>query len=190
MASLFKSTYNTRSLLPESFRFIRSDVPNCIMEKEVQWLIDHNITTVVDLRDDNERERKKCALIDNELFQYHCMPVTGGNAVPKSADDVSKSYIKMVDEQMDLIINTILKSETNVLYFCNAGKDRTGVVSAILLYRLGMTFDYIIKDYMESKNNLKNMLEKYAEQFPDINIEIITPHERYIKEFLESYVSR
>ena len=58
MASLFKSTYNTRSLLLESFRFIRSDVPNCIMEKEVQWLIDHNITTVVDLRDDNERERK------------------------------------------------------------------------------------------------------------------------------------
>ena len=117
------------------------------------------------------------------------MPVTGGNSIPKSVDDVSKSYLKMADEQMDKIINTISKSEANVLYFCNAGKDRTGVVSAILLYKMGMSLDYIIRDYMESKNNLKNMLEECAKQFPDINIDIITPHERYIQEFLESYIA-
>ena len=49
-----------------------------------------------------------------------------------------------------------------------------------------MSLDYIIKDY---KNNLKNILEEYAKQFPDINIDIITPHERYIQEFLESYIA-
>ena len=143
MGSLFKNTYNTRSILPDGFRFIRSDVPNRITEKEVQWLI----------------------------------------------DDVSKSYLKMADEQMDKIINTISKAEANVLYFCNAGKDRTGVVSAILLYKMGMSLDYIIKDYMDSKNNLKNILEEYAIQFPDINIDIIMPHERYIQKFLESYIA-
>ena len=189
MGSLFKITYNTRSILPNGFRFIRSDVPNRITEKEVQWLIDHNVTTVIDLRDNKEREQKKCQLINNKRFQYYCMPVTGGNSIPKSVDDVSKSYLKMADEQMDKIINTISKSEANVLYFCNAGKDRTGVVSAILLYKMGMSLDYIIKDYMESKNNLKNILEEYAKQFPDINIDIITPHERYIQEFLESYIA-
>ena len=51
---------------------------------------------------------------------------------------------------------------------------------------MGMSLDYIIKDY---KNNLKNILEEYAKQFPDINIDIITPHERYIQEFLESYIA-
>lgn len=189
MGSLFKNTYNTRSILPDGFRFIRSDVPNRITEKEVQWLIDHNVTTVIDLRDDKEREQKKCQLINNKHFQYYCMPVTGGNSIPKSVDDVSKSYLKMADEQMDKIINTISKAEANVLYFCNAGKDRTGVVSAILLYKMGMSLDYIIKDYMDSKNNLKNILEEYAKQFPDINIDIIMPHERYIQEFLESYIA-
>lgn len=189
MGSLFKNTYNTRSILPDGFRFIRSDVPNRITEKEVQWLIDHNVTTVIDLRDDKEREEKKCQLINNKHFQYYCMPVTGGNSIPKSVDDVSKSYLKMADEQMDKIINTISKAEANVLYFCNAGKDRTGVVSAILLYKMGMSLDYIIKDYMDSKNNLKNILEEYAKQFPDINIDIITPNERYIQEFLESYIA-
>lgn len=189
MGSLFKNTYNTRSILPDGFRFIRSDVPNRITEKEVQWLIDHNVTTVIDLRDDKEREQKKCQLINNKHFQYYCMPVTGGNSIPKSVDDVSKSYLKMADEQMDKNINTISKAEANVLYFCNAGKDRTGVVSAILLYKMGMSLDYIIKDYMDSKNNLKNILEEYAKQFPDINIDIIMPHERYIQEFLESYIA-
>ena len=189
MGSLFKNTYNTRSILPDGFRFIRSDVPNRITEKEVQWLIDHDVTTVIDLRDDKEREQKKCQLINNKRFQYYYMPVTGGNSIPKSVDDVSKSYLKMADEQMDKIINTISKAEANVLYFCNAGKDRTGVVSAILLYKMGMSLDYIIKDYMESKNNLKTILEEYAKQFPDINIDIITPHERYIQEFLESYIA-
>lgn len=189
MGSLFKNTYNTRSILPDGFRFIRSDVPNRITEKEVQWLIDHNVTTIIDLRDDKEREQKKCQLINNKHFQYYCMPVTGGNSIPKSVDDVSKSYLKMADEQMDKIINTISKAEANVLYFCNAGKDRTGVVSAILLYKMGMSLDYIIKDYMDSKNNLKNILEEYAKQFPDINIDIIMPHERYIQEFLESYIA-
>lgn len=164
-------------------------MPNRITEKEVQWLIDHNVTTVIDLRDDKEREQKKCQLINNKRFQYYCMPVTGGNSIPKSVDDVSKSYLKMADEQMDKIVNTISKSEANVLYFCNAGKDRTGVVSAILLYKMGVSLDYIIKDYMESKNNLKTILEEYAKQFPDINIDIITPHERYIQEFLESYIA-
>ena len=53
----------------------------------------------------------------------------------------------------------------------------------IIIWRL------LIKDYMESKNNLKTILEEYAKQFPDINIDIITPHERYIQEFLESFIA-
>lgn len=107
--------------------------------------------------------------------------------MPESVDDVSSSYIKMVDEQMDKIIDLILTAETNVLYFCNAGKDRTGVVSAILLEKIGMSEEYIIHDYMESKANLKDMIEAYVKQFPDVDIDIITPQERYMREFLEKY---
>ena len=113
------------------------------------------------------------------------MPVTGGSKVPESVNDVSKSYINMADAQMETIIDTIWNAKTNVLYFCNAGKDRTGVVSALLLAKMGMSREYIIADYMESKQNLKDMLEAYAKQCPDVDIEVITPHERYMAEFLE-----
>lgn len=183
--SFLKSTSNTRAILPDSLRFLRSDVPNCITEEEKEWLIANNVTMVVDLRTDEERIRKECPLIYDKHFQYHCMPVTGGNIVPKSMDDVSKSYIKMVDEQMDKIVDTIWNANANVLYFCNAGKDRTGVVSAILLYKAGMSSEYIIEDYMKSRENLKNMLENYAKMFPDVDIDVITPRETYMQEFLK-----
>ena len=185
MGSMLQSTKNTRAILPDSYRFVRSDVPDSLTESEIQWLINHNIVTVIDLRQDDERIRKRCPLMDHSMFQYICMPVTGGNAIPETADEVSESYMTMADCQMDRIIDTIMTAKTNVLFFCNAGKDRTGVVAAILLHKMGMSREYIIDDYMKSAKNLEEMLESYAEQFPEIDRDIITPHVRYMDEFLE-----
>ncbi len=96
----------------------------------------------------------------------------------------------MVDARFVKLIDFLLSCDTGVLYFCTAGKDRTGVVSAALLYELGMTDEYIIKDYMMSKCNLKAALDDLARQNPAIDIEVITPSEDYIKQFLLWYKAR
>lgn len=85
---------------------------------------------------------------------------------------------------MNKIIDTIMNAESNVLFFCNAGKDRTGVVSAIILHRLGVDDEYIINDYMLSAENLKDMLFAYAEQYPEVDINVITPKREYMEKFL------
>lgn len=185
MGSLFASTKNTRPILPDVFRFIRSDVPDRLTGEEAQWLVDHDVRTVVDLREEEERQRRPCPLMGDTRFRYLCMPVTGGNAVPASAAEVPASYIKMADGQMDKIIDAILTAGTNVLYFCNAGKDRTGVVSAILLHRLGVDRQTIIDDYMASRENLKEELDAYARQNPWVDKEVITPHRTYMGGFLD-----
>ncbi len=185
MSSILKSTKNTRTILKDSYKWVRSDVPNNLTQEEIQWLIEENILTVVDLREASEREAKVCPLISHEAFTYHCLPVTGGNVVPPTTDDVSRSYIKMVDGRMKEIIDTILSADTNVLYFCNAGKDRTGVVSAILLSKVGTARNEIINDYMQSKENLEEIIDAYAKVVPEVNKEVITPHERYMEEFLD-----
>ncbi len=184
MNSLLNSTMNTRALLQNSLKYIRSDVPHKITNTEIQWLIDNKITTIIDLREEVEQQQKKCPLIDNSNFTYLRIPVTGGNAIPATPDDVSKSYIRMVDDNMDKIIETILSAETNVMYFCNAGKDRTGIVSAILLHKLGYDREYIINDYLKSAENLSEMLEAFSAQHPEVR-DIITPDRRYIEEFLD-----
>lgn len=188
MGYIFESTVNTRPILQDSLRYIRSDVPVAVTEAERIWLLEHNITTVVDLRTDEERQRKECPLIDDDRFRYHCRPVTGGDAVPQSVDEVSQSYIRMADERLRQTIGLITSSESNVLYFCNAGKDRTGVVSAILLLREGMSAEYIVGDYLKSSANLRERLEAFARAQPEVDINVITPCERYIREFLEWYM--
>ena len=185
MASLLKSTQNTRCILPNSYRYIRSDVPHQITAEEIAFLILQNVRTVIDLRSLEEQQRKPCPLLHHPAFSYHSMPVTGGSTVPSSPEDVAQSYITMVDEQMHRIIRTILSAETNVLYFCNAGKDRTGVVSAILLWLHNISDTCIIRDYMESKDNLSSILQAYAAQNPNVDIRVITPCEAYIQGFLD-----
>ena len=186
----FKSTLNTRSILENDIKYIRSDVPINISENEKDKLLWNNITTIIDLRTDTERKKKKCPLIDDSRFSYYIFPVAGGDQVPPKVNEVSRSYMNMIDAEFDDMIDFLLKVDSNVLYFCNAGKDRTGVVSAVLLYKLGMSLEYIVNDYMKSKNNLKELLNEFARQNPAIDIEVITPHKRYIMEFLEWYMDR
>ena len=190
MMHIFQNTLNTRLVFENSFKYIRSDVPTIITENEKDWLLSNNVTTIVDLRTDEERARKHCPLIDDNRFSYYAFPISGGDKVPPSTDGVSKSYIAMVNRQFDAMIEFLLNAKSNVLYFCNAGKDRTGVVSAVLLYKLGMSSEYIVNDYMKSKSNLEVLLNGFARQNPAIDIAVITPHERYIEEFLKWYIDR
>lgn len=90
----------------------------------------------------------------------------------------------MIDEQMDIILKTILGASSNVMYFCTAGKDRTGVVSALLLKQLGAKDDVIIEDYMMSKDNLIDMLTAYVKEHPEVDIDIIIPYEENIENVL------
>lgn len=187
---IFQSTRNTRPIIENSMRYIRSDVPTNITEDEKNWLLSNNITTIVDLRTDAERVIKHCPLMDDNRFSYYIFSVAGGDKVPSSTDDVLKSYSAMVDAQFDAMIEFLLNAKSNVLYFCNAGKDRTGVVSAVMLYKLGMSSEYIVNDYLKTKSNLETLLKEFARQNPTIDIDIITPHRRYIEEFLKWYVDR
>ena len=187
---IFQSTLNTRPILENSIKYIRSDVPTKVSESEKNWLLSNNVTTIVDLRTDEERARKHCPLIDDNRFSYYAFPISGGDKVPPSTDGVSKSYIAMVNTQFDAMIEFLLNAKSNVLYFCNAGKDRTGVVSAVLLYKLGKSLEHIVDDYMKSKINLETLLYEFARQNPAIDIDVITPHRRYIEEFLKWYIGR
>ena len=186
MPSLLQSTRNTRALPTGDLRFIRSDCPDNLTDGEVEWLRQNHITTVVDLREKKEYERKPCRLETEDGFTFYHMPVTGGGDVPKSPEDVASVYLGMLDEQMDRIIQTILDVETNVLYFCGAGKDRTGVVSAILLKKLGFDRQVIVDDYMQSKENLLDFLTEYVKSHPQVDIRTILPNEKNIKKVLDA----
>jgi protein-tyrosine phosphatase len=71
------------------------------------------------------------------------------------------------------------------MYFCGAGKDRTGVVSAVILKRLGYSDQAIVDDYMETKINLMGFLTEYVKEHPEVDINIIIPNAENIKKVLK-----
>ena len=186
MGSLLRSTLNTRALPTGDHRYIRSDFPGRLTDEEVRWLRDNGVTTVVDLREEKEYLIRPCRLEMETGFTYHHLPVTGGGDTPVSPEAVAESYLRMLDGQMDRIIGTIMNAGTNCLYFCTAGKDRTGVVSAVILKKLGYGDGVIIDDYMATKDNLAGFLTAYVGEHPEVDINTIMPNEENIKRVLEA----
>ena len=186
MPSLLQSTLNTRLLPTGDMRFIRSDCPEKLTDEEVKWLLQNHVTTIVDLREKKEYERKPCRLQTEDGFKFYHMPVTGGGETPKSPDEVASVYLEMLDEQMDNIIRTIIDAKSNVLFFCGAGKDRTGVVSAIILKKLGFDDQTIIDDYMKTKENLFDFLIGYVKDHPQVDINTVIPNENNISKVLDT----
>ena len=113
------------------------------------------------------------------------MPVTGGNAMPDSVEDVPHAYLRMVDDQMARIVQTIAEADAGVLFFCTAGKDRTGVVSALLQRRAGLSDDEIIANYVLSGENVRERLEAFGKQHPEIDPAIYTPSAVHMERFLQ-----
>ena len=187
MSSLLKNTKNARALLPGSLRFIRSDALTNLCEEDIAWLRENNILTAVDLRSPDETKLRPCSLSGVDGFTYLSLPVTGGNIFPASPDEVPDSYIRMVDSMMERIVKTILNAETNVIFFCHAGKDRTGVVSAIIEKHFGVENTAIISDYALSAGNLTELIEHFALTHPEVKYDIMTPKPEYMEKFLALY---
>ena len=137
---LLSNTLNTRDLggyptergKVTSYKvFLRSDVPIKVSDDDIKLLLSNNITTIVDLRSDNEVLHKPCALKNDENFEYYHCKIYGDGCLPASAYAVSDSYFEIVDEQKTVlnIMRLFAKAKGGVFHNCTAGKDRTGVFS-------------------------------------------------------------
>lgn len=186
MASLLASTANTRPVLPCSLRILRSDAPIAPTPEDVAWLADHGVTTLIDLRSDAEVQRRPLPLTSDPRFRCLHLPVTGGNAMPASPADVPLSYLRMVDEQMTRILSAIDSAPAGVMFFCTAGKDRTGVVSALLQRRAGLSREEIVADYVLSGENLQERLAAFALAHPEVDPLIYTPRAACMQAFLDA----
>lgn len=43
--------------------------------------------------------------------------------MPKAPEETASFYLQMLDKQMDMIVQRIMDTKSNVLFFCGAGKD-------------------------------------------------------------------
>jgi protein-tyrosine phosphatase len=74
--------------------------------------------------------------------------------------DFYREYVTENPETIKTIITEILESDHPILYHCTAGKDRTGITTALILTILKFDKETIYNEYLLSNNFRKPLVEK------------------------------
>ena len=199
--SLLETTLNTRDLGGHKTkdgkktifnRIYRSDYgKNPPNEKDINFLLSNGITTIIDIRSIENLSSNKNYFSQIDDFEYVNYPIKEGSQIPKSKEDVPKSYLEIAcSKNIKNILEKIAKAERGVMFHCSAGKDRTGVVSAIIFMVCDVLEEEIIKDYIISKECLKDKFIEIQNNYPDIDINIVIPHEDYIINFMKLFYKK
>ena len=192
--SLLGTTQNTRDLggyrtregiLTKEESILRSDVQNFPGEEDFEYLRSKGITTIIDMRGQKDVDRRPSGFAGRNDFAYYNFQISEGSGVPESVDAVPKSYICIAKAQaMPDVFRCIAKAKTGVMFNCTAGKDRTGVVAAILLLHVGVSDKDIIDNYVLTREYEKERLELVHKNFPEIDMNIVTPCRMFMEQFL------
>lgn len=158
---------------------IRSNCITNLDDREIEELIQMNFTTIIDLRSNDEITNKKGIFVGNNKFNYYHVGIKGDGRLPNSKDAVLDSYIEMLEgkEKIKELFDILADTTSGVIYYCNAGKDRTGVVTACILKLLGVNEKDIIVDYLASGVFLKKMIIEFSNSVKEKDIfPIINPN--------------
>ena len=171
-------------------KIVRSNVPTNLNTNELAYLKSIGIKTIIDLRSKDETNKVVSAFENNPFFDVFHYEISGGEKIPDSPENVPISYMQMLEQKESIyhIFKKLAEEENGIIYFCNAGKDRTGVVTALILMALGVKKEDIISDYVLSAKYLKDMIDTFESHYDKENIrEIITPKEEYMRKFLQYF---
>lgn len=199
--SLLETTLNTRELggyrvqgttsYTRMNTVLRSDRQEYPSEKDIDFLKERHITTIIDMRGDKDVGRHPSGFAEVPGFHYCHIPIDEGGGIPESVEAVPHSYMDIaMAVNTHRVFQTIAAADEGVMINCTAGKDRTGVVSAILLMLCNVSDEDIIYDYMLTKECSGDRFDQIHRNFPEIDMNIVIPNENNIRKFLEMFRER
>lgn len=146
-------------------RFYRGDGLHKLTTQDQKDLLSRDITTVIDLRNAKELETAVNVFASNSKVSYYNVsllnPAHPSGTMINSLGDL---YVMMLDMCGPLFREVmLLMAESNdeaVLFHCSAGKDRTGMISALLLDLAGVPKETIIEDYALTSQCLAPIMDE------------------------------
>lgn len=169
-----------------------------VEDVDINDLKDLNVSTIIDLRRENEIDfesdtHKKI----KENFDYHHISLAPDKEFRKEEIDkiisgqitVGQSYRNLIDHYPAVkeIVSVLANAEGSALYHCQEGKDRTGIVSMIIMGLADVPRGDIIADYETSSAHL-GYIENYGEDEPFSIFRITDPY--YMKEAYDYVIKK
>jgi len=95
-----------------------------------------------------------------------------GRADFSPAEYLLTSYRQMVSGEqakssIKRFFDLMLTTDDAILYHCNGGKDRTGVLTALILTALNVSWETIKRDYIATNDAMEDVLKEKLANIPD-----------------------
>lgn len=161
---------------------VRSDNVRNLSAAGWRSLVDHGVRTVVDLRFEQERESDPPGDPPAHVRVVHSPFLAGwtpeegeelrARVEPlEPASRVRETYFHQLvtsRENAARVVAAIANApDGGVLVHCMGGKDRTGMLSALLLRLAGVSPEVIADDYYESEANLAHLTQRWIDSGED-----------------------
>jgi len=173
--------YNVRDLggyptasggVTRSHVLIRAGTLDKLTPRGQQQLADYGVKTIVDLRDEQEAHEYPDLFVPSTT--YLNLPFFGDTL---SADEtwsrhwtdtptlheLYHHYFDRCQPQVKAIISAIAASEPGILFHCYAGKDRTGLIAAMVLHSVGVPAEIIAEDYERTSLHIQHLIADWRE---------------------------
>jgi protein tyrosine/serine phosphatase len=172
----------------------RSDYPSFADDGTGAAVRELGLRAVVDLRRGSEAA-VECVSWSDHGVSYHRCPLVAGRESSWYAR--YHAYLTYRPETVVEAVRHVLDPASHpVLFHCAAGKDRTGVVAALVLSVLGVEDEAIVADYVLSDPSVEAILarlvgsELYREMLADASVESQRPQPAAMRAFLSSLAER
>ncbi len=181
-------------------RLYRSDNPSFLTDEEWKVLQNLGVSLLIDLR--SEQEKAKSPVVPGYPLEIQAVSLMkelddldGSSPQDQQSDDDPNAAADHIMKSMELdytktlfgnltgavqILDLILKnlkSGGSTMFFCSAGKDRTGITAAMVLYLCGVAREDIIADYQVSATYNEKGINRLIESVPESLISILPDKE-------------
>jgi protein-tyrosine phosphatase len=160
-----------RGTVIRSRKLYRSDDLSVVQPREVEAIL-HDVGLVVDLRSDDEERLYGVAQLPRRTERlrtsvtFGALPTALGladdpAALPRTADELGRMYADGIRGNATALghaLEHIAQQPRGTLVHCVAGKDRTGVLVALLLTAIEVPRPLIVEDYAATAANMPALL--------------------------------
>ncbi|MGN1013430.1 MAG: tyrosine-protein phosphatase [Clostridia bacterium] len=147
--------------------FVRSNRLTELTYEDNEFLRKYNITDIIDLRGNTNIQSSFISddNINKDYFNLHYIPLSNieieqyvkENSQTKEFNyGIGYSYLLKNKEKIKKIFKVLINSEGGVLFHCSAGKDRTGVIAALILGICNVNQLDIIANYQVTSTYMKD----------------------------------
>lgn len=155
-------------------RVYRSDALHRMTATDVDAVRALGVATVIDLRAPDEVAHVGTGLIDDLGARYRNLPTRPAvltevvdDGPPESAAEHYFGYLAEGRACFGGVVEALADRESvPAVFFCNAGKDRTGAVAAMVLGLLGVADETVAADYARTEEVLAAIRAATSRDYP------------------------